>query len=231
MPLLGGEKLPRPLLRNSSSPRRFLPSNAKIYDYVGGIYRRQGRWREAVASYERALSLDPRNASIANFAGNNHLFVRNWAAAAACYTQALAMDPDSVANRIGLASLEVYRNADPAAGRRILQKFPASLNSCAEVVLARWDMAMLERDYPTAERLLNDVPLEAFKTSITPKSYYQGRTALASGDKESAQRYFAATGPALEKWLRDAPNDPERHALIGLLYAYLQEKKGCYPGS
>ena len=31
--------------------------------YVGGIYRRQGRWREAVASYERALSLDPRNAS------------------------------------------------------------------------------------------------------------------------------------------------------------------------
>ena len=41
--------------------------------YVGGIYRRQGRWREAVASFERALSLDPRNARIANFAANNHL--------------------------------------------------------------------------------------------------------------------------------------------------------------
>ncbi len=37
------------------------PNNAKIYDYVAGIYRRQGRWRESVASFERAMSLDPRN--------------------------------------------------------------------------------------------------------------------------------------------------------------------------
>ena len=41
------------------------PNNAEIYNYVGGIYRRQGRWRDSVASFERALSLDPRNAGIA----------------------------------------------------------------------------------------------------------------------------------------------------------------------
>ena len=41
------------------------PNNAKIYNYVAGIYRRQGRWRDATASFERALALDPRNAEIA----------------------------------------------------------------------------------------------------------------------------------------------------------------------
>ena len=30
------------------------PNNAEIYYYLAGIHRRQGRWRESVASFERA---------------------------------------------------------------------------------------------------------------------------------------------------------------------------------
>jgi hypothetical protein len=75
--------------------------------------------------------------------------VRNWPAAAACYTHALEINPDYIAARIGLACLEVFRNANPAAGRRILQNIPASLDSDGYVALTRWDMAMLERDYAT----------------------------------------------------------------------------------
>ncbi len=202
--LYWGEKNYDAALKEFEIAAQISPSNAKIYDYVGGIYRRQGRWREAVASYERALSLDPRNASIANFAGNNYIFVRNWAAAAACYTRVLEITPDHVAARIGLACLEVFRNANPAAGMRILENIPARLDSDGEVALTRWDMAMLERDYASAEKILNDLPVGKFQPSGAPKTYYQGRTALARGDKESAQRYFTATIPALEKWVRDA---------------------------
>jgi len=38
------------------------PNNADVYSYLAGIYRRQGRWREAVTGFERARFLDPRNA-------------------------------------------------------------------------------------------------------------------------------------------------------------------------
>ena len=145
-------------------------------------------------------------------------------AAASCYNQGLEIKPDSVWARIGLARLEVYRNANPAAGRRILEKIPTSLDSNGEVALTSWDMAMLERDYAGAEKILSRSALEKFQASDVPKTYYQGRTALARGDKESAQRYFTATIPALEKRLRDAPDDPQRHALIGLLYAYMHRK-------
>ena len=223
--LYWGEKKYDAALKEFEVAAQISPSNAKIYDYVGGIYRRQGRWREAVASYERALSLDPRNASIANFAGHNHLYVRDWPAAAACYTHALEINPDYVAARIRLAYLEVFRNANPAAGMRILENIPARLDSDGEVALTRWDMAMLERDYTAAEKILSDLPVEKSQASDAPKTYYEGRTALARGDKKSAQRYFAATIPALEKWVRDAPDDPQRHALIGLLYAYLHRNE------
>src|SRR5438876_2005354 len=199
------------------------PNNAEIYNYVGGIYRRQGRWRDSVASFDRAQSLDPRNCNIAFFAGNNHLFLRDWPAATAAYNRALKIWPDYVPPKIGLANLEVFRNSNPAAGRKILQDIPANCDPDGDVALVRWDLAMLERDYATAEKVLTDSPLEDFPGDA-PKTFYQGRIALARRDIESAQRYFAAARPDIEKRVRDNPEVAGRHARLGLLYAYMQRK-------
>ncbi len=199
------------------------PNNAEIYSYVGGIYRRQGRWHDALSSFERALSLDPRNAHIALLAGNNHAFVRDWPAAAACYNHALEIRPDFVAARIGLAYLEVVQNNHPAAGRNILQSIPPAIDLDDAPISARWDLAMLERNYASAEKILADYRGE--KLAQGPKTFYQGRTALARGDIESAQRYFAAATPAFEGPVRDNPADPQYHAELGLLYAYMQRKE------
>jgi serine/threonine protein kinase/tetratricopeptide (TPR) repeat protein len=202
------------------------PNNAEIYIYVAGIDRRQGRWRESVASFERAMSLDPRNGRIAFNAGNNHLFMRDWPAAAACYNRVLEIAPDSVSPKISLAYLEVFRNGNPAAGRRFLENIPAASDRDGLLAAARWDLAMLERDYAAAEKVLTDSPLEDFPNAgDAPKTFYQGCIALARGDKESAQRYFAVARPALEGWVRDDPNDPDHHARLGLLYAYMQRKE------
>jgi TolB-like protein/Tfp pilus assembly protein PilF len=199
------------------------PNNSEISIYVAGIYRRQGRWRESVASFQRAMSLDPRNRGLALNAGNNHLFMRDWSAAAVCYNRTLEIKPDSVVPKIGLAYLEVFRNGNPAAGREILQDIPAGINPNGMVIMARWDLAMLERDYATAEKIVTDSPLEDFRD--VPKTYYQGRIALARGDIESAQRYFAAARPATEKRVRDNPDAAERRAQLALLYAYMQRKE------
>ena len=108
--------------------------------------------------------------------------------------------PDYVLPKIGLAYLEVFRNGNPAAGRKILQNIPADCDSDRDVALARWDLAMLERDYATAEKVLTDSQLEDFAhAGDASKTFYQGRIALARGDTESAQRYFAAAAPDFRK--------------------------------
>ena len=202
------------------------PNEPDILQYIGGIYRRQGRWRESVATYDRAQDLDPRNLEVVTLAALDHVLVRDWAAATAGYNRALEIAPDSAQARIGLAYLEVFRNANPAAGRKILQKIPADIDPDGLVTLARWDLAMLERDFSTAEKILTDFPLEAFPNAETaPKTYHQGRIALARGDIESAQRYFAAATPDIEGWVRDDPDDAGRHAQLGLLYAYMHRKE------
>ena len=84
--------------------------------------------------------------------------------------------------------------------------------------MARWDLAMLERDYAAAEKALTDSKWEDL-------AFYQGRTALARGDTESAQCYFAAAALISEARVRDEPDAAERHAQLGLLYAYMQRKE------
>jgi tetratricopeptide (TPR) repeat protein len=201
------------------------PNNAHIYKYVGGIYRRQGRWRDAVASFDRAISLDPLNPAITQLAANNHIYLRDWAAAAAGYTRTLEIEPESMVSRSALAYLEVFRNGNPTAGAKLLQNVPAGRDPYNFVALTRWDLAMLERDYATAERLSSDLPELPAGHMDSPKTFYQARTALARGDMEAARRYFAATTPVLEARVRDHPDDANSHSWLGILYGYMRRKE------
>jgi TolB-like protein/DNA-binding winged helix-turn-helix (wHTH) protein/Tfp pilus assembly protein PilF len=224
--LYWGEKKYDAALKEFEVAATTSPNNADVHGYIGGIYRRQGRWRESIASVERARSLDPRNHGIAFLAANNYLFMRDWPAAAAGFTRALAIKPDFVLPRIGLAYLEVFRNGDPAAGRKILENIPAGVETNGMVAVSRWDLAMLERDYAAAEKILTESPLENFfPAGDGQKTYYQGRMARARGDLESAQRYLTAVIPDTEKRVRDNPDLAARHAELGRLYAYMQRKE------
>ena len=84
---------------------------------------------------------------------------------------------------------------------------------------------MLERDYAKQKRFSTDFPAKYLFEGDCPKTFFLGRTALARGDIESAQRYFTAALPVIEGWMRDDPGDPARHADLGLLYAYMGRKE------
>ncbi len=202
------------------------PNEPDILQYIAGIQRRQGLWRESLATFQRAQDLDPRNRQIIIWAALNRLLVRDWPGATACYNRALEIAPDSAYAKVGLAYLEVFQNGNPAAGRKILQNIPAGIDPDGVVTGARWDLAMMARDYASAEKILTDFPQEDFpKPGDLPKTYYQGRLALARGDIESVRRYFAAVAPAIERWVRNDPNDPNGHAQLGLVYAFMHRKE------
>ncbi len=213
-------------LKEFSTAAATAPNEPDIFNFIAGIYRRQGRWRESLAAYQRALDLDPRDQRMLCFAAIDYSLVRDWSAASACYHRALEIAPDSARARIGLAYLEVFRNNDPAAGRKILQEIPPGIDPDGEVTAARWDLAMLERDYTTAEKILTDFPSAEFPCAgREPKTYYLGRVALARGDTASAQRNFAAAVPEIEEWVRQSPNNATPHARLGMLYAYQGRKE------
>ncbi len=205
------------------------PNEPDILHYMAGIYRRLGRWPESLASDQRAQELDPRNLKVITGGAINHLLVRDWAAATASYNRTLEIAPDSAEAKIGLAYLELFRNGSPAAGRKILQDISAGIDPDGSVTSARWDLAIVERDFAAAEKIVSDFPLEDFpRAGDAPKVFFLGRTALARGNTASAQRYFAAAAPDIEGWVGEEPDDAHRHAQLALLYAYMQRKEDAF---
>jgi TolB-like protein/Flp pilus assembly protein TadD len=215
-----------PALKELSIAAKASPNNAEVLWYSAAIYRNQARWRESLTTSEHALNLDPRNAQIANYAAYNHVLVRDWQASAAAFNRLLEIAPDSVIGRICLAYIEVIRNGNAASAKAILQKIPSGIHRQEDVTDAKWDLSMLERDFASAEKILERFPSdEEFPmANRTPRAFYQGCTAFARGDIEVAQRFFERVRPIFETKVRDRP-DEWHHADLGLLYAYLGRKE------
>jgi len=136
------------------------PNNAEVLTNSGFIYRRQGRWREALASFERARDLDPRNATASRIVANNCAMVRDWPAATANSNRALEIAPKSVSPVFNLAYLEVYRNGNPTAAKAILSRIPAANKPDGFVFEANWYFSMFQRDFVAGEEILDGFPLE-----------------------------------------------------------------------
>jgi len=201
------------------------PNDATVLSYTAGIYRRQGRWRESIASLRRAQDLDPRNDVAIYNAGLDYLLVRDWPAATACFNRGLEIAPDEaqLGLKIALAYLEVFRNGTPASARNIMRKIPATVDPDGRVTRANWDLAMLHRDFAAAEKFLNDSAARVIDPDW-PKSASLGQVALARGDAASAQRFFMMAAPEVEARVRDHPDEPLFHEALGLLYAYMSRK-------
>jgi TolB-like protein/Flp pilus assembly protein TadD len=198
-----------------------LPNNVEVLQHMAQIYRRQGRWREAIAGFEHARSLNPRPNPVDLVF--TYWMVRDWRAAAAGMKRNL-VQARTPYPRIGLAQIEVVANCDLAAARAKLREIPAGVDPDGEVTMANWNLSMLERDWATAEKWLADVPSDEFADSY-PKSFYQAQTALARGEVELARTLFEKVRPAFESSVRDHPDDSRYHAALGILYGYLGRKE------
>ena len=126
--------------------------------------------------------------------------------------------------KLGLVQIEIVANCDLAAAKARLQEIPASADTAADVALANWNLSMLERNWAAAEKWLADYPGDEFPDA-GPKGFYQGQTAFARGDAESARIHFEKVRPAWESAVRDHPEEAMDHAALGILYSYLGRKE------
>src|SRR5205085_9481179 len=59
---------------------------------------------------------------------------------------------------------------------------------------------------------------------LQPKSFLAGMTALAQNDRATAEANFTEALPHFVQALRGAPEAAERHANLGLLYAFMGKR-------
>jgi tetratricopeptide (TPR) repeat protein len=207
---------------------RILHSNADVIRYTAALRRRQGRWAEALGHLRQAAVLDPRNGQTAHELGNTYGFLHNWPASAQAWDRAKMLTPELLYPKIYRAYVDFWWKADTGPLKTVLANIPPGVDPDGFVTLTRWDVAMIERDFPAAERAVAACQVETIPAASGPPlplTYLRGCIELARGEPGRAQPFFDSACASLRAEVNAAPQESFRHAYLGLLYAYMGRKE------
>jgi len=208
--------------------KRGLPNDAQAYMAIGAIQRRQGKWAESTANLEKAATLDPKNTSILTNLASNYMALRNFEAADKTIDRAIAVAPQSFAT-VGLkAYLAAAWRGDLSVAERQFSAIPPDVDPNGLVTWVRSGMLMWQRKFPEALAVVQKFPGETlitYTTAPAPKAFLEGTIHFLEGDKPKAQIEFEKARVVSEQLLREAPDDPARHAQHGLILAALGQKE------
>jgi TolB-like protein/Tfp pilus assembly protein PilF len=208
--------------------KRGLPNNAQAYLAIGAIQRRQGKWTESTANLEKSATLDPKNANILTNLASNYIALRNFEAADKTVDRAIAIAPQSIEMAALKGYLAILWRGDLSMVDKQFSAIPSDSDPTGVMAWLRSGVLIWERKFPEALAVVQKFPGETLNTNTTapePKAFFEGIIYLLQGDEPKAQREFEHARVVSEQLLRDAPDDPARHAQHGLILAALGRKQ------
>jgi len=203
---------------------RLSPSSGDTDRLIAAIKRRQGKWEESLEAYERVAKLDPQNPNIVRELLFTNTSMRRWPEAARWGERMRAMAPASLVAKMQSGYVDFWWKGDTQLLKSLVDKVPAGIDPDGVVTSARWDVAMLRRDYFAAKNVLEGSSvsdLSYTNAGLTPKIFFEGCIYLAQGDNANAQKAFELARPAFEAAVKEAPASADRHAILGWLYAFM----------
>ena len=207
---------------------RLAPNNSEVGGLVAAIKRRQGKWQESLQAYEKINKLDPQNPNIVRNLLFTHTALRQWPEAARLAERMRAMAPASLVAKIQSGYVDFWWKGDTHLLKSLLNEIPAGVDPDGAIASVRWEVAMIDRDYAGAKRVLEASPLNEFSytnAGSSPKTFFQGCLALAEGDSAGAQKFLEAARGSFEGAVKESPNSADRHANLGSFYAFAGRKE------
>ena len=92
-----------------------LPNDARVFQWMGYVQRRQGHWDESTRNLERAVELNPRDLETLHQIAISYDFFRRYAEEASLLDRALAIEPNHVETKVARAFLDLEWKADTTA--------------------------------------------------------------------------------------------------------------------
>ncbi len=190
---------------------------------------------EALANYERAVELAPREPRVHYNYGLVLYYMSRDAEARAALDRALELAPESVHYRTFRAKAEISWTGDIARAKNILAAFPPTAHDPeGRITAARCWMALLERNYPDALRILQTYPGEKLPSvgegsvsaqEHSPRAISEALIRLYAGDYAGAYEFFDSARPYYEQAVRDQPDSMEASKNLAWVYALMGWKE------
>ena len=208
--------------------KRDLPNEAQAYMAIGAIQRRQGKWKESTANFEKSVALDPKNVGFLYNLGFSYVAQGNFETADKIFDRALAVSPESFSARALKGVVAILWKGDVDVAEKQLALAPVA-DSGGLVVSTRVWVMILQRKFPAALQAVQQFPREVLDTHTgrSPKAFYEGLIYHYAGDKAKAQAAFERARFVAEQLVRESPDDAPLHALLGEILAALGQKEAA----
>jgi serine/threonine protein kinase/Tfp pilus assembly protein PilF len=211
--------------------RQTLPNQARIFQLMGFIQRRQGYWQESTRNLEHAADLDPRDLGTLEPLSADYARFRRYAEAKTWLTRAVAVaEPDDISMKLALPEGELDVNADPRPLHQAIDSIRATNPAAGTSTIAHdWLFcALAERDGAAATQALSAVSENEIslgdKVSFN-RHFVEGLIARMRNDERNAQLAFAAARAEQERIVEAQPDFGPTWCALGMIDAGLGRKE------
>jgi serine/threonine protein kinase/Flp pilus assembly protein TadD len=223
--------------REVAAALRLNPNDASVAMAAANAQQGMGSPEQALDNYERAAELGPREPRVFYNWGLILYYMSRDAEARAVLDHALELAPDSIHYRTFRAKAEISWSGDIARAKSILAALPpAAPDPEGRVISARCWLALLERNFPEALRILQTYTGEkipsvaegsASSQEHPPRAISEAIIRLYAGDYSGAYEFFDSIRPYYESLTRDQPDSAEAHKNLAWIYALMRWKEAA----
>jgi len=205
-----------------------LPGNADVALLRSNIYKRTGRWEQALAETSRFVDLDPRNAQLLISAGANYFAARAYAEAERLFDRVLELVPDSETARILRAGVYLWGYGDGSLSMAYADD-PTVQDPYRPV--RGWLAAIYARNTELALRFLDnwdgEVDIGVGGGVYKPKSLYYGITYRLGDKPEFAESNLEAARALIERMIDENPEDFRFQLALAEILANTADHEGA----
>jgi serine/threonine protein kinase/tetratricopeptide (TPR) repeat protein len=198
-----------------------LPDDADIHSTTAWIYRRQGRYEEAIDRLHRALRLDPKSVRLLHDLAQTHTANATYAVADSCYARLMAVAPDYLITYSSAADNILLWKGDLSRANAIMAKAPP--DNPETLLYARARLFWLAGDRKCVDLLDHATKSDANITDTTfqPNDLLAGIYLHTLGEPDLARERFERACVRLEQLVDEHPEDFRLYGALGLSLAGL----------
>jgi TolB-like protein/Tfp pilus assembly protein PilF len=205
-----------------------LPNDAEVLLSLGAIQRRQGKWADSTANFEKAASVNPKDPWVLQNLGINYAALKNYEAANKTFDRGIEIGPTSFGLRALKSQLMLAWKGDLSFTTQELAKAPEGFDPEGMISEVRVGIFIYQRKFAEALALLQKIKGETLhgeNGSPTPKVLLEGICYFFMNDKAKAREAMERARVFVEQQVRENPNDAPHHAQLGLILAALGRKE------
>jgi eukaryotic-like serine/threonine-protein kinase len=204
------------------------PDNAEAVGGIGYIYRRQGRFQEALDYFRKALEISPRDNTLNNGLAGTLIILRRYNQSEQYVQKNIILAPDWRQAYTAKAWLYLLWSGDLEKARTAIMEADEQnirVETGADILYPVF-IEIAGSNYEKALKLIRNMKTDVcdYQFFYIPKDILLAEIYGLTDNKKSEVAYYDSARIMLQSKLKGFPEDARMHSSIGITYAGLGEK-------